>query len=327
MASVEQVRLSLGTAIQMGLVDGTKDPDFTTAFFMTYYKGRCVANCAFCPQARESSSHSDLLARIAWPVYQFSDALDRLRTTEGFLRICIQCVNYPHFVDDVEFMVRRIREVSSVPLSAATGPVTRDEMHRLKDAGVDNIGIALDASSPELFSQIKGEGRRAPFHWDSHIASLKEALEIFGSGSVTTHLIIGLGESEGEALGFLKTMLDLGVSVGLFAFTPIRGTALEKRPQPPISTYRRVQVARYLLFNGLLPASKILIDDRGRITVDASPDWLRETLSSGAAFRTSGCVGCNRPYYNERPRGPLYNYHRPLEGVEVEEALEETELV
>ncbi|MCW3977503.1 MAG: radical SAM protein, partial [Candidatus Bathyarchaeota archaeon] len=25
---------------------------------------------------------------------------------------------------------------------------------------------------------------------------------------------------------------------------------------------------------------------------------------------TSGCPGCNRPYYNERPGGPLYNYPR-----------------
>ena len=26
------------------------------------------------------------------------------------------------------------------------------------------------------------------------------------------------------------------------------------------------------------------------------------------AVLTSGCPGCNRPFYNERPRGPIYNY-------------------
>ncbi len=327
MTEVEEVRLSLGTAIQMGLVDGRPDPAFSTAFFMTYRKGRCIANCAFCPQARGSKSHSDWLSRIAWPVFPLADALDGLSHTEGFNRVCIQCLNYPHFVDDVEFMARRIRDVSSAPLSAATGPVTIDEMVRLRDAGVDNIGIAMDASTPALFSRIKGVERGANFRWESHIASMKEALKVFGPGQVTTHLIVGLGETEAEALEFLKVMHDLGVGVGLFAFTPVRGTALENHPPPPLSVYRRVQAARYLLFNNLLPASKILIGSDGRIGFDVDSEWLRETLSAGTAFRTSGCVGCNRPYYNERPSGPLYNYHRPLTEEEVEQALAESELM
>ena len=25
-------------------------------------------------------------------------------------------------------------------------------------------------------------------------------------------------------------------------------------------------------------------------------------------FNTYGCEGCNRPFYNERPSGPIYNY-------------------
>lgn len=29
-----------------------------------------------------------------------------------------------------------------------------------------------------------------------------------------------------------------------------------------------------------------------------------------AAFMTSGCPDCDRPYYNESPRGPIYNFHR-----------------
>jgi biotin synthase len=35
-------------------------------------------------------------------------------------------------------------------------------------------------------------------------------------------------------------------------------------------------------------------------------------LADGDAFRTSGCPDCNRPFYNERPGGPMYNYARPL---------------
>ena len=45
------------------------------------------------------------------------------------------------------------------------------------------------------------------------------------------------------------------------------------------------------------------------------------------AFQTSGCPGCNRPYYNERPGHVPYNYPRPLNADEAAEALRATGLV
>ena len=44
---------------------------------------------------------------------------------------------------------------------------------------------------------------------------------------------------------------------------------------------------------------------------EALRDYLIEKIP-GDAFQTVGCPGCNRPYYNERPSGPLYNYPRDL---------------
>jgi biotin synthase len=48
---------------------------------------------------------------------------------------------------------------------------------------------------------------------------------------------------------------------------------------------------------------------------------LLEALKDGEAFRTTGCPGCNRPFYNERPSGPFYNYPRPLKQNEIEQEL------
>jgi biotin synthase len=39
---------------------------------------------------------------------------------------------------------------------------------------------------------------------------------------------------------------------------------------------------------------------------------LLKVVKSGEPFRTSGCPGCNRPYYNERPGGIIYNYSKEL---------------
>lgn len=311
----------------MGLETGELDECFSTAFLMTYTKGRCSANCAFCPQARESKSSSDRLSRISWPVYSWDDIVGQFSEESPFKRICIQVLNSPNIVDDVERIVTKLRDTTQIPISVSIHPLSVDEMMRLHAAGATGIGIALDACTETLFNKIKGEERESPYRWQSHIEALSNALAVFGEGNVATHLIVGLGESEEEIIRFLKEMKRLKVRVGLFAFTNIRGTALEHWSQPDVTTYRRVQVVHYLLNNGILDDDQIRVAQTGEIQLDLSPNRLKEILSSGAAFQTSGCKDCNRPYYNERPSGPLYNYPRPLTQEEVKEAIADTGLV
>jgi biotin synthase len=324
---VKRVRLSLGTAIQVGLESGDRDPDFTTAFLMTYREGGCEANCAFCPQALESTSSSDRLSRISWPEFDFSKVLDSWPPPGQFRRICIQTICYPEVVDDVVEIVGELRKVSKLPISVAIHPISTEDMIRLKDIGTSNIGIALDASTQEIFEDIKGEHRGAAYRWESHRQGLLDALEIFGEGRVTTHLIIGLGETEKEAADLIVDMFELGISVGLFAFTSIKGTSLEDRSPPELASYRRIQVVRQLVSQGLLKPEQIRESEDGIISLDIDTDKIRESLSSGVAFQVTGCKGCNRPFYNERPRGPMYNYPRRLSEEEVRSAIEDTNLV
>ena len=48
------------------------------------------------------------------------------------------------------------------------------------------------------------------------------------------------------ALTFQK-LFDIGVYPSLFAFTPLKGTEFEKLSPPDISSYRRLQLAHYLI--------------------------------------------------------------------------------
>jgi biotin synthase len=324
---VDKVRLSLGTAIQLGLETGDRNPDFTTAFLMTHREGKCDANCAFCPQAQESTSSSDRLSRISWPEFDLDQVIENLSTRHQFRRICVQTLCYPEVVDDVVEIMISLREVSKLPISVAIHPVSREDMIRLKEVGVSNIGIALDASTPELFEEIKGEKRRSPYRWDRHTQGLNDALEVFGKGAVTTHLIIGLGETEIEATEFIMKMYEMGISVGLFAFTSIKGTSLEDKEPPDLSAYRRIQTVRHLVSRGLLIREQVQKSDDGRIFLNIDKDQLRQVLSSGEAFQVTGCKGCNRPFYNERPRGPMYNYPSHLTDEQIAQSIEETQLV
>ena len=110
----------------------------------------------------------------------------------------------------------------------------------------------------------------------------------------------------------MQRLHGLGVGIGLFAFTPVAGTAMADREPPPRPVYRRMQAARWLLVEGGTEPS-FQFDDAGRlIDFGLDDEALRAALAGGEAFRTSGCPGCNRPYYNERPGMVPYNYPQAL---------------
>jgi biotin synthase-related radical SAM superfamily protein len=324
---VKKIRLSIGTAIELGLESGALDPNFTTAFLMTYRREKCDANCAFCPQAKDSSSASDRLSRISWPDYDFDEVLKKWPQSSSFRRICIQTINYPNVVDDTVSVASSLRGITGLPISVAIHPIDLKEMRRLKESGITNIGIALDASTATLFEEIKGAKRGMEYRWNSHIQGLENAKIIFGKGNVTTHLIIGLGETEKEAADFIFQMHDMGIGVGLFAFTNIKGTTLERMRLPDLSSYRRIQIVRHLVSHRFLKPDQIQETSEGRINLAIDMKSMQQLLASGEAFQVTGCRGCNRPYYNERPTGPMYNYPRPLNQIEVADAIRDSELI
>jgi biotin synthase len=322
----EKVRVSVGTAALLKLDEYWLDVKPTTAYLMTYTEGSCTANCAFCPQARESPSNKSLLSRVLWPIYPTEEAMDGLHRADASLqRACIQTVNYPGFFNDALALLRKIKEVREIPVSIDTSPLTRAQMMELQTEGLDRIGIPLDLATEELFDRVKGAQTRGPYRWEKHFKALSTAVEVFGARRVLSNLIIGLGETEREAVGLIQRLKDMRVHTALFAFTPIPGTTLSRQPQPPLDAYRRIQLARHLITGGLSSIHGMEFDDEGRITgFGIDEETKARILQDGEAFRTSGCPGCNRPYYNERPSGPFYNYPRRLT---VEEAEKEARLL
>jgi biotin synthase len=316
----QQVRVSVGSAIVLGLLEGKLDAEPTTAYLMTYKAGKCTANCSFCPQARSSLSKAELLSRVTWPVFPTKSVLKRIENAvnEGCIkRVCIQALNYTNVFGHLVALAKAIKQHTKVPVSVSCQPLNSENIQRLAEAGVDRIGIALDAATEKLFDEVKGSVAGGPYNWKSQFRQLREAVEVFGKGNVSTHLIIGLGETEKEAVSIIQQCVGMHVLPALFAFTPIRGTALENKPQPQIESYRRVQLARYLIVNGAARYENMRFDVDGRI-VDFSvkKETLKRVVETGQPFLTSGCPDCNRPFYNEKPSGPIYNYPRKMRSEE-----------
>jgi biotin synthase len=326
---VKKVRLSVGTAAVMNLLKLRSDAQPSTAYIMTYTDGSCRGNCGFCPQASESSSDKELLSRIVWPDFEFGVFLEKaiLSIREAkFHRLCIQALNYPDFVNDVSQICSSILSKVSIPVSVSCPPMSKLQMENLRKIGVERIGIPIDAATEEIFEKVKGTLAGGPYRWNSHFAALKNALEVFGRNKVSTHLIVGLGETEQQMVEIIQRLFDMGVTPSLFALTPIEGTKLGASRRPEIGHYRRIQLARFLIMQVLSSAQLMKFGVDGRITdFGTKPEFLNKAISLGHPFKTSGCPGCNRPFYTESPRGPIYNYPRDLSEEERRKVLQEIE--
>jgi len=319
----QKIRVSLGSAIVLGLLSGKLDAAPTTAYLMTYRKGKCFANCGFCPQARESHSRTDMLSRVSWPAFPIEkilSGLDKAVIDDEIKRVCIQALNYPEVFTDLIALTRAIHQKVNVPISISCQPLNSENIRQLAEAGAERIGIPLDAATEELFDKIKGLSAGGPYSWKKQFKLLSDAVNFFGKGKISTHLIVGLGETEKEMVKIIQRCVDMSVLPALFAFTPISGTALGNNAQPPIQKYRRIQIARHLIVHGIAGYEDMRFDEEGYIS-DFSVDeqTLLQIIQIGEPFPTSGCPNCNRPYYNEKPSGPIYNYPRKISQKELSE--------
>ena len=144
----ERIRVSIGSAIVLGLLEGKLDAEPTTAYLMTYKTGKCTANCSFCPQAKTSLSNAELLSRISWPTFPTKNVLKGIgnAVNDGKIkRVCIQALNYPNVFQHLVALVKMIKQHATVPVSISCQPLNSRNTRRLAEAGAYRISIALDA--------------------------------------------------------------------------------------------------------------------------------------------------------------------------------------
>jgi biotin synthase len=313
------IRVSAGTACVLGLKKIRADVHPTTAYFMLGEK--CLNNCAFCSQGRGSKADEGLLSRVVWPKYAKGEVLESLCDAfelGSLKRACLQVVRGLESIEKTKAMIKEIRSKSDIPVCASVQVRTVEDVKELLEAGADRVTLSIDAATPELFKKIKGSD------FDSRLELLKDCA-ILHPGKISTHLIVGLGESEEEMIKLISWLNEQNITVALFAFTPIKGTLMEKVPRPDIGQYRRIQAAHYLMANKRADLDKFVFEKGKLISIEIKGKTWKEIVAAdkGRAFQTSGCPDCNRPYYNESPRGVMYNYPRSLADTEVAQVIME----
>ena len=290
--------------------------------------------------------------RVKWPVYRLDDVLNALKEHESsFERICLSMVTHADAVKDTITITKKIKQFSNLPISLLITPSligSSEILRKFKEAGAEMAGIAIDAATKDLFDKYRGAGVGGPHKWQKYWEVLKWAADVFGRFKTGIHLIVGLGETEQQAVKIIYDAHLLGAKTHLFSFYPEPASLLEGLSRPELESYRKIQIARYLINEKELDISKIHFDCNGtgnsvgnncsnssngsinkssnNIDSNSSGNGsgriisfdydLTELLKEGYAFMTSGCPcssdsrisACNRPFANERPSETFRNY-------------------
>ena len=105
---------------------------------------------------------------------------------------------------------------------------------RMHSAGIDSLGMHLEAADPEVRSKIMPGKARVPVSY--YFKAFEAAVGVFGRGQVSTYLLAGLGDSKQTLLDISQRLINIGVYPFVVPFVPIGGTPLAHH-QPPSSEF------------------------------------------------------------------------------------------
>lgn len=109
---------------------------------------------------------------------------------------------------------------------------------RLKDAGVDSLGMHLEAVTPAVRARIMPG--KAEVDIDQYLRAFADAVDVFGRGQVSTYIIAGLGDSSDAIISMCRQLVTLGVYPFVVPFVPISGTPLEHHAAPNAAFMREI---------------------------------------------------------------------------------------
>jgi lipoyl synthase len=322
--SPEWVRISMASAIALRFRSGrfTREFEFGGMNLLLNYEDGCRSDCGYCGLARtRPGTYEDKsFIRVEWPLVRTDELVARMAARQDTMtRLCISMVTHPHAYRDTLDIAGRITANVRAPLSILVAPPTlnRTKMESFKAAGVDMIGIGLDAVTEDLFRSIRTDvpAGGAGLSWTKYWEVVHDAREIFGPWKVNVHTLVGLGETDRDLIDIFCRMRDAQIFSYLFCFNPEPDSRMAEHPKSELRRWRRIQLAKHLIETDGFMADQFDFDaDDNLAALDGDSDVVERSIESGIPFMTNGCPGaggepgCTRPYGSYRPSEPIRDF-------------------
>ncbi len=101
---------------------------------------------------------------------------------------------------------------------------------RMKDAGVDSLGMHLEAVDSDVRAAIMPGKATVPL--TVYFQAFEAAVRVFGWGQVSTYLLAGLGDDQATLVATAERLIQMGVYPFVVPFVPITGTPLQHYAPP-----------------------------------------------------------------------------------------------
>jgi biotin synthase-related radical SAM superfamily protein len=186
------------------LVTGALEPVVAHCPEQTYItiSEQCVYDCKFCAVPRFQGRIKTLKEVLA--IVEKAQKNGRLKT----IAFTSGVATTPEAeIDRVVAYVKAVKKYH-VPIGVAVYP-TQDSSQRLKDAGVDEVKYNVETMDKEIFAHVCS-GRKGQ-SLDFIVASLRDAVKVFGKNRVSSNIIIGLGETDACVRQGVEYLAKMGV--------------------------------------------------------------------------------------------------------------------
>jgi radical SAM protein (TIGR04043 family) len=124
-----------------------------------------------------------------------------------------------------------VKQAVDLPIQGQCEPPESDDWFaRMREAGIDALGMHLEAVTPAVRARIMPG--KAQVSLERYFDAFVAAVPVFGRGQVSTYILAGLGDTAESILSTCKKLIAIGVYPFVVPFVPISGTPLESHPAP-----------------------------------------------------------------------------------------------
>jgi radical SAM protein (TIGR04043 family) len=174
-----------------------------------------------------------------------------VKTPSQLAEVCTAARDYDHAVDVtlttgslnrrdrgaiyISRCAAAIKEASGMPIQVQFEPP--DDLRVLGEvarAGVDAVGIHSETFDPEVLARVAPG--KAQCGIEGYFRTWEAAVDVFGRGSVTTYVLLGMGEREELILDGCRRAIAMGVYPFVVPLRPVPGTLMANH-EPPDPEY------------------------------------------------------------------------------------------
>jgi radical SAM protein (TIGR04043 family) len=145
-----------------------------------------------------------------------------------------------------------VKEASGLPVEVQFEPPRDlDVINEVHDLGIDSVGIHVETFDPQVLSRVAPGKARTGI--ERYFAAWERAVSLFGSGQVSTYVILGMGEDVELTVAGCRRAIDMGVYPFVVPLRPVAGSLMQDL-QPPSAAYTNAvyqRVASYMALRGM----------------------------------------------------------------------------